>query len=121
MATGERTVRVTRSLPRSVRATEPPLVLRSGEPVTVRERSDEWPAFLLVRTSRGGVGWVPERHLGPERPRTRVRRGYDTSSLDPAVGETLTVLATDRASGWAWCRDADGRLGWFPVEFTDDL
>ena len=112
-------VRVTRVLPRSARVSEPPLATRPREAVTVLERSDEWPAFVLVRTARGEVGWVPERSLGSERPRTHVRRAYDTTSLEPTMGEVLTVLATDRESGWLWCRDADGRVGWYPIDYVD--
>ncbi len=115
----ERAVRVTRSLPRSVRVSDPPLQLRSRDPVTVLERSVDWPAFVLVRTPRGACGWVPERYLGPERPRTRARRAYDTTSLEGEVGETLTVVAADEESGWLWCRDADGRVGWYPADHTD--
>jgi hypothetical protein len=117
----ERTVRVTRALPGSVRVSDPPLRIRPRGTVTVLERSDEWPAFVLVRTPGGEVGWVPERYLGPERPQTRVRRAYDTTSLEPTVGETLTVLSSDTESGWLWCRDADGRVGWYPIDFVDQF
>ncbi len=41
MVAGERTVRVTRSLPRSVRVSDPPLQLRARQTVSVVERSDE--------------------------------------------------------------------------------
>jgi|SRR5271170_5891 len=116
-----RTVRVTRALPPSTRASDPPLRVRRGDPVTVGERSDEWPAFVLVTTPTGGCGWVPERHLGRDRPRTRVARDFDTRSLDPAVGETLTVLERDAKSGWLWCRDADRSLGWYPLDYVDEI
>ncbi|MGP8071983.1 MAG: SH3 domain-containing protein [Thermoplasmata archaeon] len=112
---------MTRSLSRSTRASDPPLKVRRGEPVTVGERSDEWPAFVLVTTPTGGCGWVPERRLGRERPRTRVRREYDTTSLEPAVGETLFVLAADPESGWLWCYDVDRRVGWYPEDYVDAL
>jgi len=115
------TVRVTRTLARSNRSSDPPLRTRRGEPVTVGERSDEWPAFVLVVTRTGACGWVPERTLGPERPRTRVRREYDTTTLEPALGEILTVLETDRESGWVRCVDADRRVGWYPQEYVDEL
>ena len=114
-------VRVLQSLPRSVRMTEPPLQLRPGQVVTVGERSDEWPAFVLVRTSRGECAWVPERCLGSERPRTRARRAYDTRVVDPRIGETLGVLVRDERSGWLWCRDADGAEGWYPISHVEPL
>lgn len=87
----------------------------------MEERSSDWPAFVFVRRSDGAGGWLPERNLGSERPRTRVRRPYDTTTLEPAVGETLTVLEPDDRSGWLWCRDPDGREGWFPRDFVDEL
>jgi uncharacterized protein YgiM (DUF1202 family) len=117
----ERIVRVTKALPASTRASVPPYQARPHDRVTVLERSAEWPAFVLVRTSKGECGWVPERYLGGERPRTHLRRAYDTTSLEPAVGETLTVLEADVESGWVWCRDADHRTGWYPLDYVDEF
>ena len=114
-------VRVTRALPSSVRITHPPLRVGPRQAVTVLERSDEWPAFVLVKTPSGECGWVPERYLGSERPRTRAGRDYDTTSLDPAVGETLTVLESDEESGWLWCRASDRQVGWYPKDYVDEI
>lgn len=41
---------------------------------------------------------------------------YDTTELDLLEGEEVTVVDRDDAGGWWWCRTADGRQGWVPVE-----
>ncbi|EQD53323.1 SH3 domain-containing protein, partial [mine drainage metagenome] len=114
-------VRVTRVLPPSTRLTDPPLVARPGAWVTVLERSDEWPRFLLVRTARGEVAWVPERILGAERPSTRVRRAFDSASLAPELGAELEVLDDDPETGWFRGRASDGSVGWYAAAYVDEI
>jgi uncharacterized protein YgiM (DUF1202 family) len=50
----------------------------------------------------------------------QVRRGYQIQYANPITvraGESLTVgRADDDSPGWRWCRAADGRQGWVPVE-----
>jgi hypothetical protein len=106
--------RVTKRLAPSTKIVLPPLVVRPGDLVTVGERSEEWPAYLLVTDSRGSVSWVPERILHIDGTAGRVLVDYDTTSLDPSVGDELSVIAEDAEAGWLWCRDSSSRLGWFP-------
>jgi SH3-like domain-containing protein len=53
--------------------------------------------------------------------RVQVRLGYDVQYANPITvqaGEHLTIgRADDAFPGWRWCRGADGRQGWVPVEF----
>lgn len=95
----------------------PPLVIRPGEVLEVaEEKSDRWPAFVLVINGKGGRGWVPARYLKPDGERAVATRGYDTTTLNPSEGDLLTVLDEDAESGWLWCRDKDGALGWFAMD-----
>ena len=80
------------------------------------EASEEWPAFVLVKNEKGERGWVPERYLRRHGNNAVALRGYDTTTLNPAVGEFLTVLEEDIEGGWSWCRDKKGRIGWFAVD-----
>ncbi|MGA8303833.1 MAG: SH3 domain-containing protein [Thermoplasmata archaeon] len=117
-----RVVRVSRRLPASKSIVYPPLRVRPGDHVEVGETSDEWPAFVLVTTKDVKAGWIPSRILRIEGRSGRVLVEYDTTSLDPAVGEELSVISEDVEGGWFWCRDSQGRLGWFPkshVEMVD--
>lgn len=113
------TARVVRRLPPSTRITTPPLVVRRGETVQVGERSDEWPAFVFITTSHRQRGWIPSRILRREGTSGHVRKGYDTTTLDPRVGEELEVITEDVEGGWLWCRDARSRVGWFPKNHLD--
>jgi mannitol-1-/sugar-/sorbitol-6-/2-deoxyglucose-6-phosphatase len=109
---------------RAVKAHVPPgrapIVVVPGEELTVGERDDEWPAFVLVTTSSGAQGWVPERRLelfGDGRG-TPVRR-YDTTEMAIVPGTELTVVEADLGSGWLWCKGAEGAQGWVPVGCVD--
>ncbi|MFZ0892561.1 MAG: SH3 domain-containing protein [Thermoplasmata archaeon] len=116
-------VRVTKRLPPSKKIVYPPLQVRPGEVVEVGEQSDEWPAFVLVTMKDGAVGWIPSRILRIEGKTGDVMADYDTTSLDPLLGEELQVISEDREGGWLWCRDSQSQLGWFPqnhVENVDD-
>ncbi|MEV5980988.1 SH3 domain-containing protein [Streptomyces sp. NPDC052114] len=91
-----------------------PLRLAAGDRVEAGERSPDWPEFVFV-TAAHGTGWVPARHLSGPSGSVRVEIPYDTTELPTAAGDTLEVVAEDRASGWLWCRNSDGREGWVPV------
>jgi hypothetical protein len=117
-----RAVRVSKRLPPSKSIVYPPLRVHPGDHVEVGETSDEWPAFVLVTTQDAKVGWIPSRMLRMDGRAGRVLAEYDTTSLDPVLGEELTVISEDVEGGWFWCRDSHARLGWFPkshVEIVD--
>jgi uncharacterized protein YgiM (DUF1202 family) len=91
--------------------------MHKGEPLTVEDDlSDERPAFVLVTGGKGQKGWVPERYLRRRGKKSIATRGYDTTTLDPPKGEVLTVIEEDLESGWVWCRDQSGSVGWFPID-----
>lgn len=97
--------------------TQPPLVIRQGDSLTVEdETSEEWPAFVLVTNENGERGWVPERCLRRQGTSAVALSRYDTTTLNPLVGEFLTVLEEDIESGWLWCRDRKGMVGWFAFD-----
>ena len=96
---------------------EPPLIMRKGDALTVEDDvSEEWPAFVLVTNKKGDRGWVPERYLRRRGKTAIATTGYDTTTLDPSEGEVLTVIEEDKESGWMWCRDNTGNLGWFAID-----
>ncbi|HYB77860.1 MAG TPA: hypothetical protein VEE83_04160 [Thermoplasmata archaeon] len=115
---GKSAARVIQRLPPSTRISQPPLVVRPGEFVEVGETSDEWPAFVFVTTEDGRRGWIPERILSPSGRMSTVLRTYDTTVLEPAVGESLEVLERDAEGGWLWCRNSRMREGWFPLSYV---
>jgi hypothetical protein len=114
-------VRVTRRLPPSKNVVYPPLKVHPNQLVRVGERSDEWPAFVLVTTEDAKVGWVPSRMLRISGSAGRVLVEYDTTSLDPVLGEELSVLSEDVEAGWLWCADSQSRHGWFPKNHVETV
>jgi len=119
MTTDPRLVRAVAELPTEYHD-DSPITIRPGEALTVTGDSEsDFPAFVPVRTAGGGSGWVPSRHLSPDRPLATVVTAYDTTVLHVTAGQVLTLLAEDRDSGWAWCADERGREGWVPYRLLD--
>lgn len=96
--------------------TKPPLKMGVGDPVTIVGGGGGWPPFVEVLTPEGKRGFVPRRHLRIEGTKAVAAAPYDTATLDPQAGEVLTVLAEDVESGWFWCRDSEGKVGWFAID-----
>jgi hypothetical protein len=96
---------------------QPPLILNPGDTVVVSDEkgSATWPAFVLVMKGDGERGWVPERYLRRNGRDAVAARRYDTTTLNPARDEILTVIESDVESGWLWCRDERGHVGWFAI------
>jgi hypothetical protein len=92
----------------------PPLKVAPGEVLDVGEQSDEWPAFVFVIKGARARGWIPSRILRIQGKTGLVIEGYDTTTLDPEVGEELAIIEEDLEGGWVWCRDSLSRVGWFP-------
>jgi hypothetical protein len=105
---------VARRLVPSKLITTPPLQVRRGQELQVGERSEEWPAFVFVTAEGGEQGWVPARILRIEGTTGRVLLGYDTTTLNPEIGDELEAIEEDVEGGWLWCRDSQSRTGWFP-------
>lgn len=84
-----------------------------GDPVSVGTRDTEWPAFVFV-TAEQGSGWVPARKIDMAAATPTMRAAYDTQELPASEGDTVYLIRDDPESGWAWCRNADGREGWLP-------
>ena len=91
-----------------------PLVLRTGEKVTVEKKKTEWDGWLWCTTEKGKKGWVPEKYLEIEGSKGRACRDYDGTELTAAKGESLEIF--EEESGWIWCRTEHGRYGWIPEE-----
>jgi len=69
-----------------------------------------------VTNKKGERGWVPERYLRRQGKSAIATTGYDTTTLDPSEGDVLTVIEEDTESGWVWCHDNTGNLGWFAID-----
>ncbi len=96
------------------KATYPePLVIKAGESVTVGRSDTEYPGWIWCTHSSGRSAWVPERFLQRNGDFAVLLRDYDSTELTVDIGDQLALLGEE--SGWFWCRDGRGRLGWVPV------
>jgi mannitol-1-/sugar-/sorbitol-6-/2-deoxyglucose-6-phosphatase len=102
-----------------------PIRVAPGDVLTLGERDDEWPAFVLVTKSDGSQGWVPSRILTRTGSRSsdlftaRPQFTYDTTELDVDPGAELQVVEPDLGSGWLWCRSGSGTEGWVPLSCVE--
>ena len=101
--------------------TLPGMVMEPGDPLTILPgESKEWPAFVLVVKGKER-GWVPRRYLNGRKGKVTATRRYDTTTLSPQEGEILTVIEEDTESGWLWCKDRKGNIGWFAADHVAAL
>jgi hypothetical protein len=99
-----------------------PLELSAGAQVLCMERVSEWPGWIWCRSeeasgSQGALeGWIPEAFLARRGTTGTLTRDYSAYELTAQTGEVLEVL--EEESGWYWCRNQDGKLGWIPIANT---
>jgi Variant SH3 domain len=98
----------------------PPIQVAIGQRVQVGGQDTTWPAFVFVTTDDGS-GWVPARHIDAGSVPAVMLAAYDTTELATAVGELLTALVIDDASGWTWVQNAMGREGWVPSNTIEPI
>ena len=91
-----------------------PLVVKSGDELTIEKKDTQWPAFVWCTNQDGISGWVPEKHLDRQDDRGIARQDYSTIELTITVGEKVVLESED--SGWYWVTNQTGQSGWVPVE-----
>jgi uncharacterized protein YgiM (DUF1202 family) len=95
-----------------------PLVVKAGEPLTVEDRTSEWPGWVWCANSDGKSGWMPGSYLQRNGEHAKALRDYDATELSVIAGDKLIVIESE--SGWCWCRTIAGRHGWVPSEYLQD-
>lgn len=91
-----------------------PIRVRAGERLVVGKRDTEYPGWVWCTEKSGKSGWVPENYLTIEGDQGVMRQDYDATELTVGGGEAVELLGSE--FGWGWCRAADGREGWLPLE-----
>lgn len=91
-----------------------PLIIRTGEELSVKQRDTQWQSFLWCVNQNGKGGWVPEDYLSVSGDIAVANCDYSAAELNANLGELITVEI--EAGGWFWCCDQSGRYGWIPAE-----
>jgi hypothetical protein len=94
-----------------------PLNLKTGETVSLGERDDEYPGWIMATDSNGKAGWVPETYLEIDGDVGTLVRDYDATELTVNKGDVLRII--DEESEWVQCVTGDGKIGWIPLEKVD--
>ena len=90
-----------------------PLIMSTGDELTVEDRVSEWQGWIWCTNQEGRSSWVPAAYV-----QRRERAGfalcdYDATELAVDAGEVL-VLGKEE-SGWIWCTNQVGQSGWVPA------
>jgi hypothetical protein len=96
-----------------------PIAFNAGDRLVVEDRLSEWPGWIWCTTPKGKSGWAHESYIQRNESSGIALRSYDATELSVAEGEELKII--DEESGWLWCRYADGRLGWVPMEHVERI
>jgi SH3-like domain-containing protein len=91
-----------------------PLVAPAGTKLTLEPRSSEFAGWVWCRDAAGTGAWVPEAFLTINGEVAMLTVDYDSTEMTVVAGVSVEIVGN--VAGWAWCRDADGRLGWLPVD-----
>jgi len=96
-----------------------PLVIKTGEVLSVEKKESEWAGWTWCVNNHGKSGWVPEKYLEINGDSCKALHDYDATELTVAVGEEWVILHEE--SGWFWCENKNGRTGWVPVDCVEIL
>jgi hypothetical protein len=91
-----------------------PITIRQGNVLTVGSRDTQWVGWIWCWTVDGKGGWVPESALAIEGDEATALRDYDATELDVQVDDIVTIHTEE--SGWLWCENSRGIIGWIPKE-----
>ena len=107
-----------------------PLIVKTGEVLTITTRQSEWPGWRWCVNTAGRGGWVPQAWIERDGKGNgdgdgkgdgkgdgdvgRMLRDYDATELTARVGERLTIELAE--SGWLWCINEPGEHGWIPQQ-----
>jgi hypothetical protein len=91
-----------------------PISFEQGEAIQ-RERSDDQnPTWWWCTDKRGKSGWVHESYFEYEDYRYIALENYSALELTVKAGDVLDGL--DVRGGWALCANANGDIGWVPLD-----
>ena len=91
-----------------------PIVVDSGDVVSVGERGSEWDGWLWCTGPGGREGWIPAEFLARRAGEWICLADYSAVELSIAEGET--VRSHESVAGWEWCEKPSGEKGWIPSE-----
>ena len=91
----------------------------AGDPLRVGGESGPYTEWFRVTTAAGVSSWMPEAYLRRSGARGTALVEYTSRELAMSGGEEVGLIR--EVAGWAWCRAADGREGWLPLELLERL
>jgi hypothetical protein len=90
-----------------------PIVIQTGDTVTLGRRDTEFPGWIWATSAKTGKsGWVPERFLTIRGEQAESRRDYSARELSVLEGDIVTVV--EEVLGWVLVEAESGVRGWVP-------
>lgn len=94
-----------------------PICFEAGDQLQIGHEDDQYPGWLLVKTSDENEGWAPKDYIAvdPGNSNSGVALcTYTAFELNTFQGEALQVLK--ELNGWYWVKNSQGLFGWVPSE-----
>jgi uncharacterized protein YgiM (DUF1202 family) len=91
-----------------------PLVISTGEELTVSEKESDWSGWVWCTNRDGKSRWVPEKYVERKGDTCIALYDYEATELSVSVGEELIMGKEE--SGWIWCTNQRGQSGWVPAD-----
>ncbi|MEE8578270.1 MAG: SH3 domain-containing protein [candidate division Zixibacteria bacterium] len=91
-----------------------PLILTEGTKVRIGHRESDSPGWIWCAIDDGKEGFIPENFIISDGAIGRLKRSYDATELTVAVDQRLVII--EEESGWLYCRNENGKLGWIPAK-----
>jgi hypothetical protein len=96
-----------------------PLLISTGEELTISEKESEWSGWVWCTKRDGKSRWVPESYVERKGDTWVARTDYEATELSVRVGEELVM--GEEESGWIWCTNQEGQSGWVPADHVEAL
>ena len=101
-----------------IKGYEHPIILSRNDKIIIKEWGDSQ-LWVWGVNERQQEGWIPINILEINDDEAITLKDYDATEMTIGIGETVHIL--EENSGWYWCENATGELGWIPVTCFDKV
>ena len=93
-----------------------PIAFEQGETLQLGKQDIEFEGWIRVTTKDGNEGWAPIQYIEfePGAAQGVAKCSYNANELNTKLSETLSVIK--ELNGWYLGSNAQGQVGWVPVQ-----
>lgn len=96
-----------------------PITFEQGETLQLGKQDTEFKGWIRVTTNDGNEGWAPIQYLEfePGASQGIAQCNYNANELNTRLSEPLLVIK--ELNGWYLVSNAQGQVGWVPVQTVE--